>query len=379
MNKVMESLLREIEERGVVSFARFMELALYLPGAGYYEKPREPGRHGDFVTSVSVGSLFGELLSRQFAAWLDELGPAARSNPSSQILEAGAHAGRLAHDILCELQRSTPGCFSSIEYWILEPSIERRNWQAETLREFTGKVRWFHDWDDLPPEGVRGIIFSNELLDAMPAHRMAWDALNKTWIEWGVGREGDQFVWEPLPKSSVWAELRKLPVSAACGELLWPSVPEQLLDLLPYGFTTEISPSSLRWWANAAGALNAGTLMTIDYGFGGEEFFRPERLQGTLRAYHEHRATEDVLSSPGERDITAHVNFTALECVGKAAGLQTIAFEPQSKFLTGIFERLCASGSPPENWSSARTRQFQTLTHPEHFGRAFRVLVQSRT
>jgi SAM-dependent MidA family methyltransferase len=377
MNPVISSLAREIGDRGVISFARFMEIALYLPGAGYYERPDAVGRKGDFLTSVSIGSLFGQLLARQFASWLEEIPAFPPLNRAAQILEAGAHAGRLAHDILGELQRRHPELFSRLEYWILEPSAERQKWQKETLAAFHEKVRWFEHWNDLPPEGVRGIIFSNELLDAMPAHRMAWDALNKTWIEWGVGREGDQFVWEPLPKSSVWAELRKLPISSESGGDLWPGIPESLLDLLPYGFTTEISPASLRWWAEAAGALNAGKLMTIDYGFGGEEFFRPERLQGTLRAYHQHRVTEDVLSEPGERDITAHVNFTALECVGKAAGLKTVLFEPQSRFLTRIIEKLCASGSPPEGWSSARTREFQTLTHPEHFGRAFQVLAQS--
>ena len=140
-----------------------MELALYCPNSGYYERPDvSPGRGGDFFTSVSVGRLFGELLAFRFAEWLEAIPGGSR-----QILEAGSHDGRLAADILGSLLKEGPDLFATVEYWILEPSPHRRAAQEKTLRDFAGKVRWFNSREALPASGVHGIIFSNELLDAI--------------------------------------------------------------------------------------------------------------------------------------------------------------------------------------------------------------------
>ena len=355
-----------------------MELALYCPLCGFYEKKRDTtGQRGDFYTSVSVGPLFGELLAFQFAEWLMELRiPGCRL----QIVEGGAHDGQLAKDILNWLRLRRPRLFEEIEYRIVEPSTTRQQWQRETLSEFAPRVRWLADLYALAgssssaplnrqleignqqSSGVCGIIFANELLDAMPVHRLGWDAKRREWFEWGVTTANERFVWQ------------RLPVSGARGMIC---VPPELLGVLPDGFTTEICPAAEDWWRTAASVLTQGRLLTIDYGLDGEERFAPQRANGTLRAYHRHRLADDVLANPGEQDLTSHVDFTVIQQAGETAGLKTEALAPQAKFLTGIARRAWQDGGDFGPWTSGQTRQFQTLTHPDHLGRSFRVLIQS--
>ena len=219
-----------------------MELALYHPDHGYYQtNDQSIGKAGDFFTSVSVGKVFGELLAFQFAEWLEAFDAnelAEGSSPSSsslvprprprkgdsksksrtrtrdededdraplQLVEAGAHDGRLAADILTWLRLHRAELFEQIDYWIIEPSIARQRWQQNTLKEFAPRVRWLRGLPgssssfslspntlkrELQPfSGVRGVIFSNELLDAMPVHRLGWDTKRQRWFEWGVGWE----------------------------------------------------------------------------------------------------------------------------------------------------------------------------------------------
>jgi SAM-dependent MidA family methyltransferase len=349
----------EVKLRGPVSFARFMELALYCPNFGYYERPEgSPGRGGDYYTSVSVGTLFGELLASRFGGWL-----AAMASGQRQILEAGAHDGQLARDILQRLKTRRPGVLDSLEYWILEPSIRRRQSQERTLAEFQGCVRWFESWDALPPDGVRGVIFSNELLDAMPVHRLGWDAASGKWFEWGIALEDGRFVWTKLKTMEA-----GVPV---------PVLPNELIAVLPDGFSTEVCPAAIEWWRSAAQTLREGKLLAFDYGLTAEQFFTPERKDGTLRAYHRHHVTREILERAGEQDITASVNFTAIQNVGESAGLVTETFATQAQFLTDIVATLAADAGFNE-WFSPRARQFQTLTHPEHLGQSFRALVQAR-
>ncbi len=346
---------------GAIPFARFMERALYEPGLGYYERDRRVvGKRGDFYTSVSVGSLFGELLAFQFADWLSALTGAAESAQRFQLVEAGAHDGRLARDILSFLAQWQPELASRLDYWIVEPSPARQAWQRETLGSHGGQVRWFGAVDDLPP--VCGVILSNELLDAFPVHRLGWDTARQAWFEWGVGVEESSFRWRHL------AEVTVCP----------PELPAELLAVLPDGFTTEVCPAAEAWWRRAAGRLAAGRLFTADYGLEASEFFLPQRANGTLRAYARHRFAEDVLAEPGTQDLTAHVNFSALQAAGQAAGLTTETLSHQRRFLTDILGATQRPEARFPAWDSARVRQFQTLTHPEHLGRAFGILTQFR-
>ena len=361
-------LRQEVEQAGAISFARFMELALYCPKIGYYEgHTGQIGRAGDYYTSVSVGRLFGELLARRFADWLEALGPGPL-----QLAEAGAHDGQLAHDILSWLAAHRPPLFARLHYWIIEPSLNRQDWQRLKLESFAPRVEWFAGLHALPASGLRGVIFSNELLDAFPVHRVAWDAAKQGWFEWGVGREGQRFVWRRMNSAVDWI--------ARLAEAGF-DLPAELLAVLADGFALEVSPAAGEWWNAAARALRAGRLLTSDYGLTALDRLAPARAGGTLRAYSRHRAQDDVLENPGEQDITAHVNFTQLQLAGEQAGLRTEGLFTQPQFLTQIAAQAAERNEvevPAAAWTPAQAREFQTLTHPEHLGRAFRVLVQSR-
>ena len=359
-NALTAKIRSEIAEHGVLPFARFMELALYCPDCGYYETKKDNvGPRGDFITSVSTGELFGQLLAFQFAEWLDELHLSlVTRHPSLCLIEAGAHDGRLAADILGWLQIHRPKLFAQIEYVILEPSPRRQSWQRETLKTFSN-VRWHNSQLSTFNPQLTGIIFSNELLDAFPVHRHGWDAADKKWFEWGVAFDGEKFVWTRRESSEF--GIRN----------------SELEAILPDGYTVETSPAAENWWRDAANILQRGKLLTIDYGLTADELFSPARTRGTLRAYFKHHVADDLLANAGEQDLTAHVNFTALQRAGEAAGLTTDGLATQPQFLTRILEQAMRDQSFGE-WTPARTRQFQTLTHPEHLGRAFRVLIQSK-
>jgi len=392
MNELQRILEREIEASGSISFARFMELALYHPEFGYYETgSAKVGRQGDFYTSVSVGPLFGELLGFRFAEWMLQLftdnkkrgsEPGGRSpgeqsrDPESfeprafQIVECGAHDGQLAFDILSWFQKARPDLFGALEYWIIEPSPRRKDWQSSKLAVFGQKVRWVPNWEALQARGVFGVIFSNELLDAFPVHRIGWSASERRWFEWRVAGQCGSFLWQRLSVESGGSQ--------TLNRVHEMNIPGALLDILPDGFTTEISPKAESWWWDASRALKRGWLLTLDYGLTTEELLSPQRSAGTLRAYRGHRIAENPLANPGAQDLTAHVHFDSLRAVGEKEGLQTEAFCTQSRFLTEI----AAEALKPKNrfgdWSVSHTRQFQTLTHPEHLGRPFKAFLQWR-
>jgi len=377
---------------GAIPFTRFMDLALYCPVYGYYEKEGDTiGRGGDFFTNVSVGTLFGELLARQFAEWLKGSQKSKVQSPKSkvqalreeigteevgeagqeqlQIVEAGAHRGTLAVDILSWMRENRPTLFECLEYWIIEPSLRRQEWQSKTLAGFSGQVHWASQFKEMRTgekggrvgKAIRGIIFCNELLDAMPIRRFGWDASRRVWFEWGVAFERECFVWTRMPLAETAGDLLALKAEMT-----------GLRDVLPDGFTIESCPAAVRWWAEAAECLAAGKILAIDYGFTDEELLRPERRNGTVRAYRGHHLSDDVLADPGQQDLTAHVNFSAIQRAGESAGLRTDALQYQSQFLISLLEKTMV------DLSSDRVQQFQTLTHPEHLGRAFRVLVQAR-
>jgi SAM-dependent MidA family methyltransferase len=362
LKEVFEKIAGEIKTRGIIPFSRFMELALYCPNFGYYEREEDKiGRAGDFFTSVSVGPLFGELLAFQFAEWLSERNPAS----TLQIVEAGAHRGDLSRDILSWLKLNRPQIHERLEYVIIEFSDRRREWQKKFLEEFSDNVRWVQKPADL--ENVNGIIFSNELLDAFPVSRFQWDVGQAKWFELGVKLSNQAPSWQTL------REVTLPEVETYTGQ----SLPESLLKALPHGFILDLAPTTRKWWAEAAAGLQSGFLLTIDYGLAFDELLLPHRKSGTLRAYHHHKVNDDLLANPGEQDLTAHVDFTALQIAGERAGLQTHFFGTQSQFSAAIASKIFSDHSAIA-WNPQQVRQFQTLTHPEHLGERFRVLVQRR-
>ncbi len=168
-----------------------MEMALYEPGLGYYEQPDKIGRAGDYYTSVSTGPLFGQLLAFQFAQWLDTACP----NGGIQLIEAGAHDGRLAADILAWFGQWRPDLLQRLTYWIIESSATRRAWQEKTLVAWSPSVKWTGDIGDFDERSVNGIIFSNEFFDALPVHRLEWDAVDLRWRECRVKAFRNSFAW----------------------------------------------------------------------------------------------------------------------------------------------------------------------------------------
>ncbi len=352
----------EIAASGAISFARFMELALYYPALGYYERNlKQTGREGDFFTSVSVGNLYGELLGHDFARRL------ARMQGSDLLLiEAGAHDGQLACDLLGYWREHQRETYQRVQYVMMEPSAARAEKQIEKLRPFGPKVRWVKSWEEIPE--FRGICFSNELLDAMPVHVFRWNEAAKTWAEWGVTHQRGTFAWKPLADEQKSARARKL-LGRLSGELL---------AVLPNAFTVELSPAAVSWWLQAAHRLNEGWLLTADYGFLQDDFFTPQRAGGTLRAYSRHRSRTDLLEAVGEQDITAHVNFSLLMQAGESAGLKQEEFVPQGIYLKTVLEEIERKPAEFPLWTPMRYRQLMSLMHPEHLGRVFKILVQSR-
>ncbi len=356
-------LARRMAEEGPMPFSRFMEEALYHPDHGYYRREGRIGRGGDFLTSVSVGDLFGLLLCERLAGWTRE----RRWSPVRWV-EAGAHDGRLACDILDHCRAAHGDLYSRLRYEIVEPDPAFRARQAERLSDHAPRVAWRSSLGSLPPGGLEGILFSNELLDALPVERLRWDRARGRWIRCGVGWEGGRFQWRRMEALD--------PRSGLLGSLA--AVPSECLERLRDGFATERGRRARDWWKSAARRLGRGLLATVDYGLPTLEFLMPHRAEGTLRAYRGHRVSGDLLDSPGEQDLTSHVDFSELSAAGEEEGLRTRDLVLQERFLSRALEEGVRRGAAGEWMTPRRMRQWGTLAHPEGFGRSFRVLVQER-
>ncbi len=354
MNSLAEIVRDEITRLGVMPWARFMDLALYHPQHGYYEIKGRVGRKGDYFTSVSVGSLFGELL----AFWISEK---LKSIPNEvQVIEAGANEGQMALDILNWLQKNRPNIYRRVKYVILEPSLTRRQWQGEMLDAHGSKVRWMSDWQEIPPASVTGVVLSNELLDAFPVEIWRWDATQHRWHEFGVTYQGGRLVWvstlsaEPYPKSL---------------ELFTSS----LGAVLPHGYQRELCPAAVSWWHQASSRLAEGWLLTFDYGGSEEDFWMADRSQGSLRGYRKHQAANVLEADSGEVDLTASVNFTSILSIGEDVGLITEFYDRQQIFLMEIVQRWLEAGF---ELAANQTRALATLTRPELLGTKFKAILQ---
>lgn len=359
----LKSIIAEtIARQGPISTAQFMELALYHPLHGYYEAEDRIGKSGDFITSVSVGDLFGALLCEQLRRWTKE-----QVDECPIWVEAGAHDGRLACDILNHCRRHHSQTYEKVRYLIMEPSETRRCRQNRRLERHSSKVEWMKSWEECRRRSISGVIFSNELMDAFPVERVCWDAVKRIWRRWGVTAKEGNLHWCILPEPFS---------SLAAG--LGGEFSEEIFEHLPDGFTTEVGVAASHWWRQAAACLAGGYLFTIDYGLAAQEFFATCRRQGTLRSYSRHRQTLNLLENPGQQDLTSHVNYTALLEAGQSNGLETVGIQPQEKFLTNILRRLSKDGRLADVLTSSRIRQLQSLIHPDHFGRSFSVLIQKR-
>lgn len=350
MNALSRTLAARIREAGPLSFAEFMEAALYHPEHGYYASGRAAiGRGGDYFTNISVGPLFGRLLMRQFAEMWERLGrPAAFT-----ILEQGAHAGDFAHDVLEGARELEPAFFEAVRYTIAEllPAQEAR--QRERLAGFAEKLSWVGTPAALAP--FEGVHFSNELIDAFPVHRI--QRVDGEWRECRVDIQDDRLVWidAPLASKTLREHVATLP------------------DELPDSYTTEVNLLAAPWISELATKLQRGWVMAIDYGFPRAEYYRPERTGGTLSAYAKHQRVDDPLSTPGEVDLTAHVDFSALADAARGAGLHVAGFTDQHHFMVGLARLHFRDAAEMTPALEKEHRAFKTLMHPNLMGSAFKA------
>jgi len=335
---------------GALDFARFMEAALYEPGLGYYRGGRQKfGAGGDFVTAPEIGSLFAQCLARPCAQVLRATG--------GDLLEAGAGSGRLAADLLAELEKL--GALPA-RYLILELSEELRARQRETLERkaphLAARVHWLNA---LPAGGFHGLMLGNELLDALPVERFRVTAAGVEQLQ--VGWEGNQFVWRARAADAT-VYRRVAPLS------------------LPVSYTSEIGLQAEAWVRAAAGALEQGVLLLIDYGFPRAEFYHPQRHSGTLMCHYRQRAHDDPLILVGLQDITAHVDFSAVAAAGRATDLDLLGYTSQAAFLLDCdLEKIAAASDPADaRVHLALTAQIKKLTLPHEMGELYKVIALAR-
>lgn len=346
-------IVDEIRSSGPMSFARFMDRALYEPGLGYYARDQNPtGKSGDFITSVTVGACFGQLLAEQIYEFWTLSGKPAEFH----LVEQGANQGQLMNDIVTRLRSAHPDCAKQLVCHFIEPLDSLQAKQSQLLPDAV-----FHR--EVPEFiGEHGVYFCNELIDAFPVTRLRWNG--ERWREMMIDVDA--------ANSFVWSE-QDTPAADEAGKTEIPA------GIFAQDFTTEFCPTLRNWAKSVSSLFNCGLWIVIDYGLLAEEYYSAARPDGTLRGYQHHQmVTEDFLSNPGEIDLTAHVNWTTLETAAQSHGMTVLGLVDQMRFLTALAEPMLkemetVGKMPPERlvW----LRQFQTLTHPGHMGTKFQAML----
>lgn len=318
---LIEIIRQEIAANaGTISFARFMELALYHPEHGYYlQAERKPGRGGDFLTAPEASAYFGLTLARQMAEFWERLGRPRRW----VIREYGAGHGGLAYDIIAGLSDEAPDAAAGLQYRLVEPNRHLLDRAMAAMEEIglDGIVapEPIADTDaDLEP--IAGVVLANEVADALPVHRfeMHDGAIQERFVAWEHDGFTDRY-GEPTPATA-----------RAIARVLDQGV------TFHDGDCFEISLEAPRWFARACRGLERGYAMTIDYGYLAPELYASHRLSGTVRGYAEHAVTDDPYLRVGEQDLTAHVDFSALIATGEAAGAQLAGLTTQGAMLASL-------------------------------------------
>jgi len=339
---------------GWISFARYWELALYTPGLGYYaggaQKFGSAKEGGDFVTAPELTPLFGQALARQVAQITSASAPV--------VLEAGAGSGKLAADLLLALDGlgHTPE-----RYLILELSGELRARQRATITDLAPALADRVQWLDHLPEDFVGCVVGNEVLDAMPVHRLVW------------GEEGLLETGVVLDAEGKLAE-QECPASAALVAAVAEIHP-------PLGYRGEVGLAGRAWMAEWGHRLKRGGLLLIDYGLPRHELYHPQRNGGTVRCHYQHRSHDDPYWWPGLSDITAHVDFTAMAEAGFAAGLDVLGYTTQAVFLMncGIADLLAQRQRDDSPAGAVKASgALQLLMSPNEMGELFKVIAFGR-
>ncbi len=352
--RLVDRIREEIEAAGGrLPFDRYMELALYAPGLGYYAAgARKFGEAGDFVTAPELSPLFARCLARQCKQVFEQLG-------GGDILEFGAGSGVMAADILLELKQfqSLPGRYLMLE---LSPALKAR--QRETLEQkvpdLLDRIEWL---SAMPETDFQGVVLANELLDAMPVNRFRIER----------GKVLEQFVvWKEGQLNCEWFEPVAPGLIPAVGTV------QNLLGSDCSDYESEVNLRIAPWLEAVSGIFSAGLLLLIDYGYPRAEFYHPQRDRGTLMCYYRHRVHPDPLFLPGLQDLTAHVDFTAVAEAGLAAGFSLAGYTTQTYFLmgTGLDELVAASDPNDVVPHMTLVQGVKRLTLPSEMGERFKAL-----
>lgn len=371
--QLVADLIEEIRQAGSISFARFMELALYHPSFGYYmrfadkadsERPQHGlgedriGWSGDYYTSCDVSPILAESLAKQITQMDQLLG---RPNPFT-VVEMGPGKGALARDLLTACYRSSGSLAQRLRYVLIERSPMMQASQQQCLAPWIGEqgcVTWLNDVADLPAEYVEGLVFSNELVDAFPVHRVRVvdGKPQEVWVDYRDGRFVEQ--------------LRAC--SAEVADYLRRLAEQDIV--LRDGACADINLQAMEWMREVARVLWRGFVVTIDYGHSAPDLYSSERKQGTLLCYYHQTASDDPYQRVGLQDMTAHVDFTTLAMVGESAGLHLTGFTNQMSFLTSLgVEQVLASLEP----GSAAFQSVLQLLRPNGMGSTFKILLQHK-
>jgi SAM-dependent MidA family methyltransferase len=361
--QLKDILVKRIKATGRITFAAFMEACLYEPGLGYYTSPgRKVGAEGDFYTSISVHAAFGRVIAREVAQMWRCLG----LPDLFTLVECGAGNGRLACDIMDYLAERELEMYAGLDLVLVEREPSLQAAQAELLDSHRERLRW------LAPEAFgtdgfsfNGCLYSNELIDALPVHRvmMTPEGLREIYVTLGDGGFAEE-----------------------AGELSEPAIAGHLerigVTLLP-GQQAEVNLAAPVWLAAASRSLQRGFVMTIDYGYPAAELYAPQRKQGTLLCYYRHQVEDDPYIRLGRQDITSHVDFTTLMLRGEELGLQPVWFGEQCRFLlsTGIVEEIEESersAASEEEKLKLRLGLKKLIMPGGGMGDTFRVLIQSK-
>jgi SAM-dependent MidA family methyltransferase len=338
---------------GWISFARYMELALYAPGLGYYSAgSAKLGAAGDFVTAPEISALFGQTLAQQIAALI--------SPGTPDVLELGAGSGKLACDVLLEFEAlgKLPA-----KYLILELSGELRERQRQLLQARVPQLVDRVQWLQALPDKFCGTVIANEVLDALPVHIVVWRGA--TIAERGVsGTDEGGFVWVERPAADALLE-----VARAIGD----TIPESHSD---NGYISEINLAAPALIASLAASIERGAILITDYGFPRHEYYHAQRDSGTLMCHYRHRAHPDPFYLPGLQDITAHVDFTAIRDAAISHGMRCLGFATQGQFLIncGITDVLARISPNELARYLPRAAEAQKLLSPSEMGELFKVI-----
>jgi SAM-dependent MidA family methyltransferase len=341
---------------GWLGFEQFMELALYAPGLGYYSGGAQKlGMGGDFTTAPEISSLFGRCVALQCAEVF-------RALHAPSILEIGAGSGRLAADILMRLEEL--GQLPE-NYWILDVSADLRERQRALLAERLPHVLQRVGWLDRPPEEpFDGIVLANEVLDALPVARFRWRASGVD--EWGVGLDDKDFAWVARPANPAMAQACRRLYEAGGG---WDE-----------GYSSEYCPRTPAWTRAVTQSLRSGAVLWFDYGLPRDEYYLPERHDGTLVCHYRHRVSSDPLVHVGLQDITAWVDFTLLAEASREAGFELAGFTTQAHLLAGlgIDREMRLAAGDDENRFARLANQARQLMLPGEMGERFKAMVWLR-